>query len=625
MKRKFIWVMLAIISILGFNTKVNAATAPKTITTGSLYTMKEYISGLTIYGKGLKDNSAYVYCEVANKKFPANATMSLGGEVSKGFVYILNNRPNTSDANYNYYVTQTAVWWYKDIITNSNNNLSATLKNTMINNRGSVAIYNAIYNLVQNAKSYAENKGTIILTTTGKFTLSNGKYVSDPIYLTSKELTNHNIELVGAPYGSYTINVNINSAHNGSFQVVVPASSIREGATANFSVKASGSYNSNAVYDYTYGTNYQSVIYGKVFTTPYSIYSTVNLSINRPSADYNELRISKVDENDYFVKNAKLALYEGNCLNSTCRNSDLYASWITSTKAEVFENVPTGTYTLVELEAPNGYRLASKMTVKVTSVNGTYSYTMVDYTEDEETRVRISKTDLTGSKEIAGATLVLRDSSNRIVSSWVSTTQAKYIDLEEGVYSLEETIAPAGYKLSTTKIVFMVDSDGRIYEKNSNGKYTRVDYIKMVNSLKDVVNVNKLDSETNGFVSGAILMVKNLKGETITSWTTTNEAYYLSLDAGEYILTEEGAPEGYVLNGTPIYFKITEEGQLMVKNSNGVYVNASNVVMYNTKEKEEVEIVEVPKTGISSALTYAIGFGVLSSGAFVLLKNGKKY
>ena len=42
-------------------------------------------------------------------------------------------------------------------------------------------------------------------------------------------------------------------------------------------------------------------------------------------------------------------------------------------------------------------------------------------------KVRISKTDITGTNEIAGATLVLKDSTGKEIDKWVSTTTAHYV------------------------------------------------------------------------------------------------------------------------------------------------------------------------------------------------------
>lgn len=71
--------------------------------------------------------------------------------------------------------------------------------------------------------------------------------------------------------------------------------------------------------------------------------------------------------------------------------------------------------------------------------------------------ITISKQDVTGSKEVEGATLVIKK-GNTVVDKWVSGSTAKKISLDTGTYTLEETIAPAGYKLSSSKVTFTVNS-----------------------------------------------------------------------------------------------------------------------------------------------------------------------
>ena len=70
-----------------------------------------------------------------------------------------------------------------------------------------------------------------------------------------------------------------------------------------------------------------------------------------------------------------------------------------------------------------------------------------------------------------------------------------------------------------------------------------------------------------------------------------------------------------------MYFKITDAGKLQVKNEQGEYVDASGIIMYNVPKGE---VVEVPKTGLSSTLTYIIGTLTLVAGAIVLVRNEKK-
>lgn len=70
----------------------------------------------------------------------------------------------------------------------------------------------------------------------------------------------------------------------------------------------------------------------------------------------------------------------------------------------------------------------------------------------------ISKVDVTNGEELPGATLVLTkkdDESKK--ETWVSTNQPHYTYLENGEYSLCETLAPNGYALNTECIKFTVD------------------------------------------------------------------------------------------------------------------------------------------------------------------------
>ena len=161
--------------------------------------------------------------------------------------------------------------------------------------------------------------------------------------------------------------------------------------------------------------------------------------------------------------------------------------------------------------------------------------------------VTISKSDITQSKEIPGATLVVKDKNGNILYTWVSTNESKKITLSEGEYSLSETIAPVGYKLSTTTINFKVDANGSVYVKNEKGNYVAVDKVVMINVLKDVVTIAKKDSKTDALVAGATLVIKDKNGNIVKEFTTTEAYYQLTLDAGVYTIEEKEAPNGLSL------------------------------------------------------------------------------
>ncbi len=82
-------------------------------------------------------------------------------------------------------------------------------------------------------------------------------------------------------------------------------------------------------------------------------------------------------------------------------------------------------------------------------------------------KVQISKQDITNSKEVAGATLVITDCNGVEIAKWVSTTEPHYIEAlpittDNCKYKLTETIAPSGYEINTESIEFEVKADGSV-------------------------------------------------------------------------------------------------------------------------------------------------------------------
>lgn len=73
------------------------------------------------------------------------------------------------------------------------------------------------------------------------------------------------------------------------------------------------------------------------------------------------------------------------------------------------------------------------------------------------------------------------------------------------------------------------------------------------------VTINKVDMDTGELLTGAELELVNSEGECVEGWITDGTPYYIEgLDAGEYILREVSAPEGYLL---------AEEVQVTVKDT----------------------------------------------------------
>ncbi len=104
---------------------------------------------------------------------------------------------------------------------------------------------------------------------------------------------------------------------------------------------------------------------------------------------------------------------------------------------------------------------AQKMTSIVKGTPSEVKESLPLTAEPSKVEVKISKQDITGSKEVKGATLVIKK-GNTEVTKWVSEGTIKKISLDAGTYTLEETIAPAGYKLSSSKVTFTVNSNGTV-------------------------------------------------------------------------------------------------------------------------------------------------------------------
>nr|AHZ59406.1 SpyTag-beta-lactamase-SpyCatcher [synthetic construct] len=90
--------------------------------------------------------------------------------------------------------------------------------------------------------------------------------------------------------------------------------------------------------------------------------------------------------------------------------------------------------------------------------------------EDSATHIKFSKRDEDG-KELAGATMELRDSSGKTISTWISDGQVKDFYLYPGKYTFVETAAPDGYEVATA-ITFTVNEQGQV---TVNGKATKGD------------------------------------------------------------------------------------------------------------------------------------------------------
>lgn len=194
--------------------------------------------------------------------------------------------------------------------------------------------------------------------------------------------------------------------------------------------------------------------YKKIAEQTVTIKSSAPIVIKAVDTKSTPIVISKRDiTNDSELPGATLVVKDsfGNVIDT----------WVSETTPHyITKELTPGEYVLTETIAPKGYVLQQNSVKFTVNAEGKVDGTVIMYNAPK-TGVRISKQDATTGKELPGATLVLKDEDGNIIDEWVSTTKPHYVyDLKEGIYTLVERQAPAGYGLSEEVITFEVKYDG---------------------------------------------------------------------------------------------------------------------------------------------------------------------
>ena len=125
-------------------------------------------------------------------------------------------------------------------------------------------------------------------------------------------------------------------------------------------------------------------------------------------------------------------------------------------------------------------------------------------------------------------------------------------EIPYGEYIIHEIETPTGYILSDESYPVTVSEDGDVVEITAVNKPITVE-------------ISKRDVYGNELV-GAEMVLENADGETVDKWTSDGTNHIVSkLGAGEYVLKEIAAPDGYVI-ATDIKFTVDVYGNITVEN-----------------------------------------------------------
>ena len=221
------------------------------------------------------------------------------------------------------------------------------------------------------------------------------------------------------------------------------------------------------------------------------------------------------------------------------------------------EKLQIGTYYLEEVNAPEGYLKGQRMKFDITSGHDWSQPFTIQYANTPaKGKIKIVKTDSETAEPVEGAVYeIYADGDIKTGDNTIRNTSGELIDtvttddtgtalsqeLYLGNYTVKEKETPDGYKLDT--------EEHKVSVEYADAVTPVVIATLEVEDEPNNIFIQKIDSETEKTLPGAVLQLIDADGNIIEEWTTTDEEShkisYIS-KPGTYILHEEKAPDGYL-------------------------------------------------------------------------------
>ena len=479
-------ILLVLVSAVVLLTTINTNAVASSIQLGGTEIVPGYVSGVKFTTK-TKSDGTLLYCLNMNKKTAKNITANLVGERDAGVAYIVTNGyPNktfTGEKLKDYYITQTALWWYLDNTTGSSN-LSEKFKTTGEDEYNLRPTIKALVAKAEEAKKAGYAKTSLTITTSNvEMTLEDGYFISNEIYAkTYSNISSYKVSVSGA-----TNAVIINSAGKevtsvnvaDKFRVKVPASSVK---STEMSIKVTASATGVVYKAYEYQPTDSSMQpITAAIPEKETVTATANLTLEIESSKVSIVKVDKNTQNA--LPGATLVLKDS--------NGNVVTSWTSTNNYHVIRNLKNGTYTVTETVAPTGYILNSTpVTFTITDTNRDIKVKVENTPRDVV--VNILKVDASTQNPLAGAVLVLKDSAGVEITRFTTTTEPEvFTDLANGTYTVEEISAPTGYMKSSEKITFTITDENQshqiIFENHPEVPVPNTDTSSLIITLLGIV------------------------------------------------------------------------------------------------------------------------------------------
>lgn len=248
------------------------------------------------------------------------------------------------------------------------------------------------------------------------------------------------------------------------------------------------------------------------------------------------------------------------------------------------KDLPEGTYTLTEIDAPSGYAiLDGSRTFTITEANMTAPLEIKVENLLRRTAVGFIKVDKNNKElRLADAEFTLYrmngEKQGEVVATGVTNSNGlvTFTELTMGSYRAKETKAPKGYKLWNAPIDFTVDEYGKVSVGSTELKPEGLVYTAMITNTAEEKEITlKKVSDTGEALTGATFRLNGEKSYILT--TDSDGTAKISLPYGDYILEEVIAPDGYVLSSEKQALNLSDSGLKL----NGKAVSGFTVTLKN--------------------------------------------
>ena len=278
----------------------------------------------------------------------------------------------------------------------------------------------------------------------------------------------------------------------------------------------------------------------------------------------------KVDEGDAVLEGAVFGLFAKDTEDFTMENA-LLTDTTDSEGRFAFDEVPLGDYVVVEIAAPEGYVLSdARHFVALTYDEQIIGLKVIDYPIFGS--IELTKYDADyPDNHLSGAVFHLYADTDGNGEFDVENDQLVSVipEVNDGVYRLDEVAygsyfvkeetAPEGFlKDENIYAVSIVNHGATVLVENEAG----VGFKNQV--MMGEVTVFKTDKATGSKLVGAGFRVFDADGNQVAEGVTGEDGTVtFKLRYGKYTVAEYQAPEGYVLDDTPLAFEIKEDGQAL--------------------------------------------------------------